>query len=171
MVKCLRLNDTWEYITAEEASATHKCTKCGRTAMTRTTPAECAKCGGNEFEELSKAEENPTVFILGVLDSETLGMIGDETTIYHVDPAQPNEEAGFKMNAAARSLMITQYGLRGWKNLQGANGKEVKFETENIRGRDLVKRDLLRQIPLRIVTELANEIMRGNTVTEDEAKN
>lgn len=57
-----------------------------------------------------------------------------------------------------RSYDIVAKGLRGWKNLRGADGKEVEY-----------KHEYIEDLEEAIIHELANEIS-GN-VTPEEAKN
>ncbi|RLA87314.1 MAG: hypothetical protein DRG40_00700 [Deltaproteobacteria bacterium] len=127
---------------------------------------------GETWEYVSKFDpdkENPTVWILGTLDSEVYSLLMDELAVYRVEGGQP--EPDMKLNYFERNLRTVQYGLKGWKNFKDEKGKEIPFETERRGKHEVVRADLVRRIPFPVIQELAEEILKANTLTEEEAKN
>lgn len=129
---------------------------------------------GETWEYISKLDpdpDNPTVWVLGTLDSEVYSRLMDQLAVYRVNPARPDAEPEMKLNAFERNLRTVQYGLRGWRNFLDDKGREIPFRTERVQGREVVPMELVRQIPFPVLDELARAIVEGNTLTEEEGKN
>ena len=124
----------------------------------------------------SDKDGNPTVFILGVLDSRLSSFLNDKSRAFEVN--------GNGANAAATTVTIdldqaeykvVRYGLRGWENFKRPDGTDVPFETEmeSIAGvgpRAAVKAKCMDCIKP-FIKELARQILTDNVPTEQELKN
>lgn len=124
--------------------------------------------------------EERTIWELGVVDAALLATIEDNMLTYRVDvnAAERGEEdapAETKLAIKQRNIEVLRHGLRGVRNFVDAAGKDVPFRTvsavRNGRNVKLVDNSTIRSIPARVVNELAEQILAGNSVTEDEVKN
>ncbi len=104
-------------------------------------------------------KNNPTVWILGVLPSRLFkGLISRATA-----------DNSIELLYSAVSI-----ALKGFKNFS-VKGKPVEFETF-VTDRyavpiKIVTDDIMDSIPMKVVTELAGEIMKNSKLSEDEEKN
>jgi hypothetical protein len=137
---------------------------------------------GISFEEtkeyISKYDcdkDNPTKWIIGVLDSEMYGIIRDKLVTYKVNEGKPAEAPEVRMNLSTRNREAVKFGLKGVANFLDKKKNEIPFGTKkiNFAGRQIeVVSDLfLNRIPADIVDELAEEILKENTLSEETAKN
>jgi hypothetical protein len=130
-----------------------------------------------EYVSRYDSGEKKTIFKLGVIDSITRAGIRDKRFEWtgaadSVAGLQPQ----MKSNIHKVNVEYVRYGLRGWENFVNERGEPVQFETESEVGpggvvRTVVKESLLQLIPSHIIDELADEIARDNTLTEDDQKN
>ncbi len=132
----------------------------------------------NEWEFQSehdpmKGKAGATVFMLGALDSRIFGKIRDMATRVHVDPNRPDDEVESSIAQSEVWWHACLFGIRGWKNFKDGSG-DVKFKTtiRNVSGKSytVVDEEILRLLPGEIVTEIAQEVMKGNTLEEEDAK-
>ncbi len=116
--------------------------------------------------------ENATVFTLGTLSNRLLSYLQDKATTFK-GTNEENVEASI-MNASL-AIEVVRYGMRGVKNLQDSEGKNVEFETQrqNVHGMDVraVKSSIVNVIPKAVIMELAEELQKRNELSEAEAKN
>ncbi len=118
--------------------------------------------------EKDRASNNPTTWIIGSMDSFTQSKLLAsliDITVKDGDVAWDKSS-----NKQHPDFTIVKYGLKGWKNF----GKlEFRSEKVSLFGQEIesVPDDLLKQIPLPIVQELALVIWKGNQVSEDLKKN
>lgn len=101
---------------------------------------------------LKNDKDNPTIWKLGVIPSYVYSRLLSGTD--DVD----------------RVYRILQVGLRGWVNFGGV---EFKTEKDKVLGYEIevVPMELLQKINIMAVSELAMELMKINSVTDDEKKN
>jgi hypothetical protein len=120
---------------------------------------------------------NPTVFLLGTLDPFVDAYIKDKTSRFESSSAHPDEEAVLKLDFSTRNLLQIKFGLRGIENLLDPETKQVlkvDLEKVSIDGRNyqVVPDKVLALIsdPV-LIGELADEIRKINTLTQEERKN
>ena len=115
-----------------------------------------------------KKSENPTVWIIGCLDSFTQSKLISSFANFSIKEGVPMVEQ--KVLSEHPDFGIVRYGLKGFKNF----GK-VEFKTirTTMFGQDIevVDDSILKMIPLDIIHELASVIWRGNQVDEETRKN
>ena len=112
-------------------------------------------------------KENPTVWLLGSIDSiAKTKIMGDSLNIVMKDgipDVSPN------LKPMEQDLLVVKVGLKGFENFK------VDYKTEKILvgGVELtvVSDEVIRKIPRDVLTELAAEIWSGNSVSEEERKN
>src|SRR4030042_1635278 len=122
---------------------------------------------------LKSDKENPTIWLIGPLDSITKAKIISSFGKIEIKDGNPVYVQG-EMDLALNNFSIVKYGLKGFKNFK-LGDKEIEFKTEKIKvfGADIeaVTEDVLKIIPLFAITELANAIWGENQVSEELAKN
>lgn len=119
--------------------------------------------------EIEKDSKNPTIWIIGAIDSMEKSKIvisGMDITI----DEEGNSIVKQKETGISNDFKIVKYGLKGWKNFGDVEFKTVK-EALFDREIDVVPEDLLRVIPLDIIHELSREIWGENQVSEKLEKN
>jgi hypothetical protein len=122
-------------------------------------------------------KENPTTFHLGVLDTFVKGYIEDNTSVIGNRFVSGEEEkVSVNINLAARNMLVVRFGLKGIDNLKDPEtGTPVAFETEkmSIVGEEyqILAKKVLKIIPYQLIGELAGEILKLNSLSEEEAKN
>lgn len=122
---------------------------------------------------LKNDKENPTIWIIGPLDSITKGkMVSQYGKVEIIDGKPVYVEKD--IDAAMNNFNIVKYGLKGFKNFI-INGKEVEFKTAKEKvfdhDVDVVSEETLKQIPLFAIAELASIIWGENEVSEALRKN
>ena len=119
--------------------------------------------------QIEKNSENPTVWILGAIDSmEKSKIIVSGMDVSMEDDGTTTVKQ--KDDGISNDFKIVKYGLKGWKNFGTLEFKTVKEKLFN-RELDAVPDDLLKVIPLDIIHELAREIWEENHVSEKLEKN
>lgn len=121
-------------------------------------------------------KENPTVFHIGILDAQVKDRIEDEATSFAVSSSMPNDNASVSVNFNRRNYLMLQFGLKNVENFNDpGTGKPLRFETiaKAMGGKsyNVVTDEILSMLPSRVRKELAEEIMRENTLSDDEIKN
>ena len=125
---------------------------------------------------LENDKENPTTWLIGVLDSLVKTRLTDLGMVYKYNPEAPADSvAETHMNIAEQEFEFVKFGLKGFKNFKQANGSEVKYLTEKrVLGNttyDVVSDETIKFIPRKAITELARKIQEENIVSEAEEKN
>lgn len=126
--------------------------------------------------KLDKDTASPTVFQLGLLDSNLRAFIEDQTTSFEFSSKNPKEAARANINAAKRNLMVVRFGVKGLENfIDPRDGKPVKFDTVSVpvNGRSCraMTEEIVSMFPKPLIDELAEVILAENVLSEDEAKN
>lgn len=126
-----------------------------------------------EYQSVSdpaRGKDDATVFILGTLPSRLDGKIRDDSYEW----VQAGDGAVAHVKSRDAKAKRVKYGLKGWRNFRGTDGNEIKFETqeEHFGGRTIqvVAPQCMDVIPLEIMSELADEIVKVNTLGTDDAK-
>ena len=126
--------------------------------------------------KLDKDSANPTVFQIGLLDSNLRAFIEDQTTSFEFSSKNPKEAAKANINASKRNLMVVRFGVKGLENfIDPRDGKAVKFDTVSlpVNGKSyrVVTDEIVSMFPKALIDELADVILADNTLSEDETKN
>ncbi len=120
-------------------------------------------------------DANPTVFKLGLLDPFVRAMLDDEMTRLDFGPGGPDGQATTSVRLGTRNIEMVRFGLRGIENFKGPDGNPVQWRTmrKNVRGRsyEVPSDEVLRLIPPKIISELAGEIAKENSISDEERKN
>lgn len=118
------------------------------------------------------ADFKPTRWNLKVLDSRVLAILKDKSTKITIDPSKPDEEIGTQVNQNAYYFEVCALGLDKPDDFLDAKGEPIKFTTikRNIGGKsyEVATNEFLGQIPDYVIQELAETIIVGNTMSDDE---
>lgn len=119
---------------------------------------------------------NPTVWTLGTLDLRSRAFIQDETTAFQVsDSDRPKEKADVKLRLSQSRILTVRFGVKGWRNLKDEFGQEIAYAADafNLDGKsyDVVAKTLLERFPYELVEQLAEAVMKLNTLAEPDRKN
>ena len=121
---------------------------------------------------LKNDTENPTIWIIGSLDSMTAAKIISGAGRVEIKDGVPVFVASG--NLADNDFLLVKYGLKGWKNFK-IDGQEAQFETtkEKMLDReiDVITDKTLSSIPLFAIHELAMEIWGSNNIDTGIRKN
>ena len=132
---------------------------------------------GETFEFTLKSDKkDPTIFILGILDSIIKTKLTDLGMVYKYNPDAPKDSvAEARMNIAEQDLQFVRFGLKGFKNFKDKKGNDIPFKTvkQTLSNTeyDVVSDDTLKLIPRFAIRELAEKIAEENKLTEAERKN
>lgn len=134
-----------------------------------------------ELDALQAAGVNPsdkTIFHLGVLDGPLRAHLNDDAISFAINSNGADAPSTVKGKGNHLKLMTVRFGIRGWENLRNKKGELITFETQSIplQGIDGGNRQGVSQVAFKAIDpdwydELAAEIMRTNTFTEEERKN
>jgi len=129
---------------------------------------------GQTKEHVVKSDkENPTIWLIGPLDSITKAKIISSFGKIEIKDNQPVYVQG-EADLALNNFSIVKYGLKGFKNFK-LDDKEIEFKTEKIKvfGTEIeaVSDEVLKVIPLFVINELSNVIWGENQVSAELIKN
>ncbi len=119
--------------------------------------------------ESDRTSEQPTKWVLGVLDSRLMAHIEDTVAKLEMghkgsDRAEPVFRTG------TRRWLLVKFGLRGWVHFGDAQGQPIaeSFETTPLFGKSYktVSDRVLELIPTNVLTELAGQIGEQNHLQE-----
>jgi len=122
-------------------------------------------------------KEKPTIWKIGILDSILKSKIQDIQTVYETDPSDSKKVlARATVNLNERAIDIVRFGLKDMVNfIHPQTGKPIQFETVSVtrfgKNYNLVSDEILKVIPSKVLTELAEEISKQSGMTEEEVKN
>lgn len=123
-----------------------------------------------------KGTDKATKFTICALDSRVYGRLKDKATTMMIDPSRGEQDAvQTNINSNEVAFETVMYGLRGWENFVGKDGKDIKFKsTKRTHGGQSYKvadPDLVKMIPQAVLLELAEKIQAENELSETESKN
>lgn len=133
-----------------------------------------------QFEYVLKEDrksERPTVFLLAVLDGVTLGRIEDgNLSISRKVGGRPEDKASISVPVNGYQRDVVRFGLRGWRDFQDRKGQEIPFETVStglfgMAPQQLIAPQLLGKFKKAWIGEIAEALIEGNKLTEEEEKN
>jgi len=113
-----------------------------------------------------REEQNPAEILLHALTRQEKAKVED---VLHVLVQSPDGREGIRTNRGSRKYLLCKYGLHGWKNITGEDGKQIQFAPLEWDGSCPDKN--LDVLPDWLITEAANEIERGCELSEDDRKN
>ena len=120
--------------------------------------------------ETDRDSEQPTKWVLGVLDSHLMSYIEDMVTKLEVSGKKGSDAPDPVFRTGTRRWQLVKFGLRGWVNFQDANGQQVaeSFDTVAMFGKNykMVNDRVLQLIPSKVLTELAAQLSEQNHLQE-----
>lgn len=120
--------------------------------------------------------EDPTIWLIGQLDSPLWNSILDETTKFSGESDGQNS-ASLQMfvHRNARDYQLLRFGLRGWRNLNDVNGNDVLFSTVSVAVPGIGNRQGLSEKLMDMIKpfaeELADEVFKANSLSKEERGN
>ena len=125
---------------------------------------------------LDPDKNNATIFHIGMLDPFLRAHIDDEVTSLEVSSKNPNDKAKANICASKRNLLAVRFGLKGLDGFLDPRTKEpVKFDAVSIsvggRNYNGVSETLLGMLGKALIDELADAVLKENTISEEERKN
>jgi len=124
------------------------------------------------FEYVCEADRNseqPTTWVLGILDSRLMAHIEDAVAKLEMGK-KGSDQADPVFRTGTRRWLLVKFGLRGWVNFGGANGQPIaeSFDTTPLFGKSYktVNDRVLELIPTSVLTELAGELSEQNHLQE-----
>lgn len=117
----------------------------------------------SEKDPCENEEKGATIFILGVLDKETLGALKDSAqTMELVEGKQ-----SMVLNTSSMLVKACRAGLKGWRNFKDETGKDIMFKLEEgylfDKPLKLVSKDTIDKMPFDLVIELGRAIVDKNS--------
>jgi hypothetical protein len=133
-----------------------------------TRPEEAKPTDENPNPDNSAYKDfKPTRWGLRVLDSRVIGILKDKATKLSIDPTRPDEEIATSVGQNDFYFQVCQFGIT-----EDTENYEVRYKSEkrNIGGKSypIAAADWVSTIPEHIISELAERILEGNSLSEDE---
>ena len=123
--------------------------------------------------ECDRDGEDQTIWLLGTIDAVLLAQLEDDLLHFKVGAEEGDTETKLKMNE--KNVEVVRHGLKGFTNFTDNGGAEVRYQKRSVtragRSVSVMEDATLRRIPAPIIRELAEQILAGNSLTEDEVKN
>ena len=120
--------------------------------------------------ESDRASDQPTRWVLGVLDSRLMSYIEDTVTKLEMSGKGANEQPDPVFRTGTRRWLLVKFGLRGWAQFCDAHDQtmEEAFDTVALFGKSYrtVSDRLLSLIPTPVLSELAGQIAEQNHLQE-----
>ena len=118
-------------------------------------------------------KDNPTIWIIGAVDSRVYGHLSDASLVVAVDPSNPDGDADVKLANHALAFSVVQCGLKGYENFKDDKG-DVAWKTERktvgSKSYEVVHTDILSLVPGKVLSWLSKQIMAINSLGADEEK-
>jgi len=120
--------------------------------------------------------EDRTIFKLGIVDALLMSAINDGRTRYKLNRNGDDAPSDVTFWVQVKDIEIVRFGLKGWKNFAGSDGKEIAFRTEaipvtNVGRRQGLPDELLKKFDITWIQKLAVEITSAHRLSEQEIKN
>lgn len=120
-----------------------------------------------------RSAENPTIFVLGSLDTFTRAYIDDLHLTLKRNGSPTPEIHDHHLHQ--KYIQFVKFGLKDWRNFLDKEGKEIPLETEEIiipgvGRRTVVSDKCLKKLLLPWIVELGYEIVSHNRISEEEKK-
>jgi len=121
-------------------------------------------------------KDNPTIFEVGLLDSQMRGYILDKVSDFELSSGKPDDDAKLNWRINERNLALVKFGVKDIKNFADPQtGQPIKFKCDVInkfgKSYDIVPDKILNMIPLKIMSELGAEILKETEISKEAEKN
>jgi hypothetical protein len=160
-IRAMTLGDTFEYVSEKDP--------CKVKQETQIDPKDASK--GNIIDWHVK--EGATKFFLAALDLFLMGHIYDNSQAITGTPGSAQIGITTRMNQT--NIDTVRFGLRGFENFKDAKGNDIKFTTTDIQlnNRDykVASDEVLKNLGIRLVAELAGKIKEASEVSSGDEKN
>ncbi len=117
-------------------------------------------------------KENPTIWIIGALDSIT--KIRLLAALSPMEQKEGNEDFVAKIDPLQFNLELVRFGLKGFKNFK-LNGADVEFKTKKLNKFDMsynvLSDDIIKMIPIKVLNILADKILGAQELSRLDEKN
>lgn len=125
---------------------------------------------------LKDDNEDPTIFVIGILDSLIKSNLTDLGMVYKYNPDAPKESlAEARMDISKQELEFVRFGVKKIENFKDKDGKDIPFKTVKrmvgVVEYQIVSDETLKYIPLNAIRELANVIAAENKIGDQQRKN
>lgn len=119
--------------------------------------------------------ENPTVFIIGYIDPALRSFIDGKFLGIEIDEKNKSINKP-PVNPTQYSILMFMYGLRGVENFMGPDGVTplaLTLENQSIAGVSYpcVPKDVIANFHMELIVELAEEIVKFQSLSVSEIKN
>lgn len=126
-----------------------------------------------EYSLMEDTADDKTVFLIGVIDSLTRSYIDDS----HLQ--RFGERKDMELNDVDlhdKYVQFVRFGLKGWRNMKDADGKDVEYKSEEkifprIGKRIVASDETLQKLDLKWMIEIGLEIVSRNRLTPEQQKN
>ncbi|MCK5057086.1 MAG: hypothetical protein KAT34_10550 [Candidatus Aminicenantes bacterium] len=121
-------------------------------------------------------KEKPTIFKIGLLDSQMKSHILDKVSDFELSSDNPDDDTKINYRTNERNLSLVKFGVKDIENLldpQTAEPIKIKPDTVNRFGKsyEILPDRILNMLRLKIITELALEILKEVNITKEAEKN
>jgi hypothetical protein len=129
-----------------------------------------------EYSLKSDTGENPTKFLIGVLDSRLSCFLYDKTRVFEVNSNGASSPATqVSIDLMQEKFNIVRFGLKGWSGFKDSSGVEVLFKTKpedvhKVGIRQSATPECMDMIKP-FISELAEQIVLDDTFSKAEEKN
>lgn len=126
--------------------------------------------------KLDTDKDNPTIFEVGSLDSRMKGYILDNVSDFELSSDNPDDDTKINWRINERNLTLVKFGVKNIKNFADPQtGQPIKFKCDVVnkfgKSYDVVPEEILNMIPLKVITELATEILKETNLSKEAEKN
>lgn len=121
----------------------------------------------------AKGTPEATTFLLGSIDRATMARIMDKALVFKQGDGDEAGASQVRMNEVNYELV--RHGLKGWTNFKDADGNDIPLETvadASIgRLRQVVSHASMDRLSMDLISDIAREVNRINSLTKEQAKN
>jgi hypothetical protein len=128
-----------------------------------------------EYVLQEDTHEPHTTFLIGHLDTALRNHLEDKTTSFGVNKDGADSPATVQLDLSRRNCEIVRFGVKGWQHFVDKDGRDIDFAQVSVAVPGVGNRkglsDRLLDFLQPYIAELAGEVMKANTLTEEEEKN
>ena len=121
-------------------------------------------------------KESPTIFEIGLLDSQMKAKIFDKVSDFELSSDNPDDDTKLNWRMNERNLSLVKFGVKNIKGFIDPQTKkpiDVKCDTINKLGKSykVLPDSILDMLPLKIITELAEQVLKETVLSKEAEKN
>jgi len=121
-------------------------------------------------------KESPTIFEIGLLDSQMKAKIFDKVSDFELSSDNPDDDTKLNWRMNERNLSLVKFGVKNIKGFLDPQTKktiDVKCDTINKLGKsyEVLPDSILDMLPLKIITELAEQVLKETVLSKEAEKN